>query len=79
MRQYKERTTIGKEVSKIVCNKCGKEIKIENGILKEDVLSIEKKWGYFSGKDNENHHFDLCEECYDKMIHSFKIPVEDEV
>ena len=57
---------------KIVCNKCGREI--EN----EDVLSIEKRWGYFSNKDNEVHKFDLCEKCYDEFISTFQIPVEVE-
>lgn len=57
---------------KIVCNKCGREI--EN----EDVLSIEKRWGYFSNKDNEVHKFDLCEKCYDEFVSTFQISVEVE-
>ena len=57
---------------KIVCNKCGREI--EN----EDVLSIEKRWGYFSNKDNDVHKFDLCENCYDEFVSTFQIPVEIE-
>ena len=32
-------------------------------------------WGYFSKKDGETHSFDLCEECYDKWIGGFQIPV----
>ena len=47
------------------CNMCGKRIKEEAGILKEDYLVIEKKWGYFSEKDGEIHKIRLCEECYD--------------
>ena len=57
---------------KIVCNKCGRVI--EN----EDVLSLEKRWGYFSNKDNDVHKFDLCEKCYDEFISTFQIPVEVE-
>lgn len=79
MRQYKEQIVNNREVDKIFCNKCGKEIKMENGILKEEILEVEKRWGYFSKKDNEIHSFDLCEECYDQLISQFKIPVEDEV
>lgn len=74
MRQYKIQEM--KQVEKIVCNKCGKEIIVKNGILVEDVLSVQKRWGYFSNKDNEVHEFDLCEECYDEWIETFKIPVE---
>ncbi|NLK73981.1 MAG: hypothetical protein GX288_01660 [Clostridiales bacterium] len=58
------------------CNVCGKAIKVENGILKEDVFEATKEWGYFSKRDLEVHRFNLCEECYDKMIASFQIPVE---
>ena len=67
-----------KEVTKIICNKCGKEIAVENGMAKEDTLSVQKRWGYFSEKDNEVHAFDLCEACYDELISNFRIPIEIE-
>lgn len=76
MRQYQKKET--KEVTKIICNKCGKEMIVENGMLKGDVLSVQKRWGYFSEKDNEVHSFDLCEACYDEWISTFQIPVETE-
>ena len=61
------------------CNICGKIIKEEQGILKEDVLEVTKNWGYFSTKDMERHKFIVCESCYDAWISEFKIPpvVED--
>lgn len=67
MRQYKEEKT--KVIDQIICNKCGKIID------DSDALSVEKRWGYFSEKDNEVHQFDLCEQCYDEMIASFQIPI----
>lgn len=60
----------------ICCNSCGKNLKVENGILKEDAFEATKEWGYFSERDMEVHHFNLCEECYDKLISEFQIPVE---
>lgn len=60
----------------IFCNLCGKSLKVENGILKEDAFEATKEWGYFSNKDTEVHHFNLCEECYEKFIAEFQIPVE---
>lgn len=75
MRQYKMQET--KEIEKIICNKCGKEIVVKNGVAEADTLSVEKRWGYFSNKDNEVHAFDLCEECYDKWIATFLIPIEE--
>ncbi len=56
------------------CNVCGKVIKTEQGIRKEDVLEITKDWGYFSRKDMERHKFLICEDCYDAWILGFKIP-----
>lgn len=44
----------------------------------EDVLSVDKRWGYFSDKDNRMDHFDLCEACYDELTGSFKIKLEEE-
>ena len=59
-----------------VCNCCGKEIKEEQGIQKEDVLEIVKDWGYFSGKDLERHRLVICEACYDNWVSGFQIPPE---
>ena len=56
------------------CNCCGKEIRREQGIQKEDVLEVVKDWGYFSEKDTERHRFLVCEACYDKWISGFRIP-----
>jgi Fe2+ or Zn2+ uptake regulation protein len=60
----------------ICCNSCGKQLKVENGILKEDAFEAKKEWGYFSDWDTQIHHFVLCEECYKKITDSFQIPVE---
>ena len=76
MRQYKMQET--KVIDKIICNKCGKEILVKNEIPEADVLSVQKRWGYFSEKDNEVHSFDLCEECYDELVATFRIPVDTE-
>ena len=76
MRQYKTQET--KAIDKIICNKCGKVIRVNDGIPEADVLSVEKRWGYFSEKDNERHSFDLCEECYDEWVATLQIPIEIE-
>ncbi|MDO5541600.1 MAG: hypothetical protein Q4F83_16310 [Eubacteriales bacterium] len=56
---------------KIICNGCGKEIR------SEDFLAVKKNWGYFSKKDTVIQEFDLCEECFDKIVKEFKIPVTE--
>lgn len=60
----------------IYCNACGRKLRIENDMVMEGVFPAELEWGYFSNKDGEIHAFDLCEECYDKWIATFKLPVE---
>ena len=79
MHQYQLKKT--KEISKIICNQCGREISVINGRPEKEVLCVEHTWGYFSEKDGENHRFDLCEECYacyDELTRNFKIKMEEE-
>ena len=51
-------------------------MKLEKGYLKEGCFSVDYAFGYFSTKDGTRHKFDLCEECYDKLISQFQIAVE---
>ena len=74
MRQYEGKDTI--TLKSIYCNKCGRVLKSDNGIVMEGICSVNQLWGYFSMKDGQRHSFDLCEECYDKMVARFRIPVE---
>lgn len=76
MRQYTTREV--QNVKQIICNKCGRKIAVGEGSCTEDVFQVEKRWGYFSNKDNEVHRFDLCEKCYDEWIATFQIPIEIE-
>ncbi|HIT89864.1 MAG TPA: hypothetical protein IAC41_05530 [Candidatus Merdenecus merdavium] len=73
MRIYRENQL--KDPDKVYCNRCGKKIKVDHGIVKEGALSLDISWGYFSNKDGQAHSFDLCEECYDEMIANFQIPI----
>ena len=47
MRNYKKIQTEKNIVTKIVCNKCKKEITIKNGIPEEEMLTVEKRWGCY--------------------------------
>lgn len=76
MRQYREGEQ--RMLLRAVCNCCGKELKTENGYLKEECFHAEHSYGYFSEKDGVRHRFDLCESCYEKWIRSFAVPVEEE-
>ena len=45
MRKYDKKTN---ELELAVCNCCGKQLLIENGVLKEGICSVDVTWGYFS-------------------------------
>lgn len=62
----------------IYCNRCGKKITNHRQSDHTDYLHVEKKWGYFSGKDMEMHEWNLCESCYDAFIGTFVIPLQKE-
>ncbi|MGI6069839.1 MAG: hypothetical protein ACOYBE_05370 [Blautia sp.] len=70
-----QKTTVT-ELTELVCNRCGKKIKIDHGTAAEGVCTVQIQWGYFSRKDGERHIFDLCEDCYDEIIGGFAVPVE---
>ena len=76
MRRYEGENNV--KLMRVVCNQCKKELKVENGYLKEGCFSADVVFGYFSQKDGTKHHFDLCEECYDKLLKGFCIPASRE-
>ena len=75
MRQYHTTVKETKEIGKIICNRCGRSIPVIQGVPREDVLEVSKRWGYFSEKDNRLDEFDLCEQCYVEIISEFKIKI----
>ena len=66
-----------KKLIQIVCNKCGRALKVQDGYLKEYCFSGDAVFGYFSRKDGMKHHFDLCEDCYDALTAQFDVAVEE--
>ncbi|MCD8120844.1 MAG: hypothetical protein LUE65_01195 [Clostridiales bacterium] len=74
MRRYKSDGTL----EAVICNKCGKKLVVEGGILREGAFCADYTWDFFSEKDGEIHRFDLCEDCYDSMTADFLIDTERE-
>lgn len=74
MRNYNENF----EIKEVFCNRCKKALKVENGIIKEGCFHVDYDWGYFSALDGKKHSFDLCEDCYQKMVQGFLLPVTEE-
>lgn len=75
MRKYKDGTGT---IEKIICNKCKRELVCKDDILREGEISLNIEFGYFSRKDGIRHRFDLCEDCYDRIVADFELPVEEE-
>ncbi len=76
MRQYQIEES--NKLLKVVCNCCGRQMKVENGYLKEECFGAVHAFGYFSKRDGIRHRFDLCEACYEKWTGSFTVPVDEE-
>lgn len=77
MRIYKDVSVIKKDIKEVICNMCGENIKKDDFDHFYDYLQVDKLWGYTSEYDGENHCFDLCQDCYEKFINSFKIPIDN--
>lgn len=75
MKTYKKTLKEVEEIDIVVCNCCGKEIKTDSHGYTPDHLSVEKRWSYHSCFDNSIHSFDICQDCYQKIIDSFKLPI----
>ena len=74
MRIYDDKGKTGLE--KVICNKCKKEMKVQNGILQEGCFEGDQLFGYFSGRDGERYRFDLCEACFDELLAAFALPAQ---
>jgi len=83
MREYKDGTKIVQYLSLVKCNKCGKEIHngedeffVTEDIIPDIVHEIKISFGYGSNLDGQTFRMDLCDECIEKLVDSFIIPVD---
>ena len=74
MRKYEQNGVL----KTVICNGCGRKLAVKDGIVREGVLRLDHQWDYFSEKDGEIHHLDLCEECCDRILGELRIPAEVE-
>lgn len=73
MRIYRTISVEVQEIDEIVCNFCGETISKDKFHMFEDHIHIEKKWGYHSNYDGEEHVIDICKNCYEKLKKEMKI------
>lgn len=65
------------KLAAVVCNKCGRSLKVEGGYLREFCFRADAVFGFFSKKDGVSQHFDLCEDCCDELTAGFSVPAEE--
>ncbi len=88
--EYKVINTEKKELDRVVCNRCGNEVRkqSEGGwnqfgepytVYHEPSFDcfflLDHSWGYSSTKDGETHKAVLCEPCYDIVFKDVKIEI----
>ena len=52
MRSYEKQSD--NKLEKVICNRCGREMKVVGGILQEGVFEASVLWGYFSDRDGND-------------------------
>ncbi len=69
------------QLNTVICNCCGKKLIVEDGVVREGVMMVDHMWDFFSEKDGDVHHWDLCEVCYDQLVDQFRLEpdIEEQV
>ena len=66
---------VKKIIDKVVCNCCGKINVINNEYNMTDISPIDISFGYGSRFDLTTWEMDICDDCIEKWIKSFKHPI----
>ncbi|MCL2421209.1 MAG: hypothetical protein FWD03_05065 [Defluviitaleaceae bacterium] len=74
MKIFVEKTIAQESLDEVHCNMCGLSVKKNDLGYFDDHLSVDKTWGYGTPIDGDTHAFDLCFDCYSRMIDKFVIP-----
>lgn len=59
----------------VICNCCGKQIETPMGYNDTEITDIKLSFGYGSRHDLEMWSFEVCDDCLEKWVSSFKHPV----
>jgi|LakMenEpi03Aug12_release.lakeMendotaPanAssembly.Ray.scaffolds.fasta_scaffold977024_2 hypothetical protein len=74
----KEVTTTEKIVSMVACDCCGKETHItdEYQFVCSNITNFSILFGYGSKFDMDTWDFEICDDCIEKWVSTFKHPVK---
>jgi hypothetical protein len=76
MKKYRDQEVIKTLLEAVVCNGCGKSIQHDDIREMNKMNGFTATFGYDSKHDWEVWRFDLCEECLEKIIDQFVVPVD---
>jgi hypothetical protein len=80
MRTFKNVTRTLPEPDTIICNKCGETLHLNSKDFEpwliDSFLRVFHEFGYGTSTDGESVSFDLCPNCVEEFIKTFKIPAE---
>jgi len=65
-------------IKAVVCDICGKEIKVNSGQPEEDFLHVQKPWNEESRYFGVQHTFDVCASCYSDILVQFQVKIKQE-
>lgn len=67
MRKY--RKILKDELSDVVCDFCGKScIRHHDDVGSSEFAVLKARWGYWSRKDESSCDYDICEDCFDRIL-----------
>jgi len=69
-------TITKEEIISLTCNKCGKTVEGDHIAYASDIETWTHEFGYGSRFDTDKLEFELCDECVESFLKSFKIPVQ---
>lgn len=67
-----QETRVVYKTLKVICDKCGKEAVVEDGMAFPYMHDVKFSVGYGSDYDGDTIQFDLCDECLTEFMKSFK-------
>jgi len=78
MRELKrfEETVVKEETLSLTCDCCGKTVDGEMEVLSSDINDFHINFGYGSKFDMDTWNFDVCDECLEKWVSTFKHPID---
>ena len=80
MRTFIEKTRTLPELDTVTCNCCGNTINVSNKNIEpwiiDTMIQIYHEFGYGTATDGESLKFDVCTDCLELWVETFKIPAE---